>query len=218
MIFKMEVNMSQTTDSEIQKYDVFIDELLKSGTAGKKSKLTAKDITKKLRSKIQKAIKSGHSILEICEWLGKANAGIKGRSFYAHVSAIKHEIDGIQEKRKAKQQTQQKAVTKTEQKPQTVQQQTQQKPQQIQTNINRSTNSTTQQSQQTQTNVNRTTNNTTQQTSTNSNRTSNNSTQTQTINRTISATFGISGNLKDYAINNNTTKNNNAISSGTFNI
>lgn len=203
----MEVNMSQTTDSEIQKYDVFMDELLKSGTAGKKSKLTAKDITKKLRSKIQKAIKAGHSILEICEWLGKANAGIKGRSFYAHVSAIKHEIDNVQEKRKEKQ----KAATKTEQKTQQIQQQTQ-------TNINKATNSVTQQSQHTQTNVNRTTNNATQQTSTNTNRTSNNSTQTQTTNRTISATFGISGNLKDYATNNNTTKNNNAISSGTFNI
>ena len=66
-------------------------------------KPTARDIVKSMEPDVKKLLRSGVSIIAICDALAGANCGISSRTFRVHVGNIKRAIDNMPKRsRKAK--------------------------------------------------------------------------------------------------------------------
>lgn len=75
---------------------------LQTNRTEKPPKVTARMIVKEIEPNVKALLRSGISILSICDALGEAKIGISSRTFYNHITEIRKKIDNIQSKKNKK--------------------------------------------------------------------------------------------------------------------
>ena len=75
---------------------------LQTNKAETPPKVTARMIVKAIEPNVKALLRSGISILSICDALGEAKIGISSRTFYNHITEIRKKIDNIQSKKNNK--------------------------------------------------------------------------------------------------------------------